>query len=112
MILIVRIKAGKEEIKTMAEDLKGYIKVVVDIERGILAGGGKRHVDAEQMLLEDGSRQYDLWGGGYDMDTNEIDYNSMINVRPGQGNLSRDVVDPAIRREFDIIVNKLIIETL
>ena len=110
MIIIIRKKATHEEIKKMAEDLKGYIKVVIDIERKILAGGGKRHVDAEQMLLEDGSQQEDLWGGGYDMETGEIDYNSMINIRPRQGNLSRDVASAEIRKEFDILVKDLLIK--
>lgn len=112
MILIICKKATKEEIQKMSKDLRGYIKVVIDIELGILAGGGKRHVDAEQMLLEDGSRQDDLWGGGYDLDIEEIDYNSMINIRPAQGNLSRDVGDAGIRSEFDIIIKKLLIDAI
>jgi hypothetical protein len=47
MMLIIRKKADPESIKIVAEDLKGYIKVVVDIERQILAAGGEKHVDYE-----------------------------------------------------------------
>ena len=108
MILIIRKKATKEEIKKMAEDFHGYIKVVVDIERETLAGGGKKHVDCEQMLLEDGSRQDNLWGGGIDVQTKEIDYNSMINIRPSQGNMSREIMDADIRQKFDKIVQILL----
>lgn len=110
MILIISKKANKEEIKKMAEDFGGdYIKVVIDIERKILAGGGEKHVDAKQILLQNGSSQKNLWGGGLDPATNEIDYNSMINLRPGQGNLSRDILSSDIRLEFDIIVKELLI---
>lgn len=92
----------------MAEDLAGYIKIVVDIHREILSGGGGRHVDGEQILLEDGSKQEDLWGGGFDLETGEVDYNSMINIRPSQNNLSRDIMSSEIRKEFDILVKKLL----
>lgn len=107
MILIIRNKATKEEIKKMAEDFDGYIKVVVDTEKGILAGGGKKHVDAEQMLLSDGSKQEYLWGGGYDLDTGDIDYNSMINIRPSWGNFSREIMSMDVRKDFDAIVKVL-----
>ncbi len=108
MILIITKKATEEQMLQMSEDLDGYIKVVVDIELGILAGGGKRHVDAEQVMLENGSKQEDLWGGGYDAETKQIDYNSMINVRPRQGNMSRDIMSVAIRKDFDKIVTELL----
>lgn len=108
MILIIRKKATEEELQKMAEDFSGYIKVVVDSERGVLAGGGKRHVDAEQLLLKDGSKQKDLWGGGFDLESQEIDYNSMINIRPSQNNFSRDVMSQEIRKSFDEIVKKLL----
>ncbi|MBI2443202.1 MAG: hypothetical protein HYV40_04840 [Candidatus Levybacteria bacterium] len=109
MILIIRKKATQEEMEEMAEDLDGYIKVVVDIEQGILAGGGKRHFDAEQVLLGDGSHQEDLWGGGYDRESGQMDYNSMINVRPRQGNMSRDIMSTEIRKIFDRILKDLLL---
>lgn len=36
--------------------LQTYVKLAVDIERGILAGGGAMHADCEAVLLEDGSQ--------------------------------------------------------
>lgn len=110
MILIITKKATKEELQQMAEDFGGeYIKVVVDVKRHILAGGGEKHFEAEQKLIEDGSKQRNLWGGGIDPKTNEIDYNSMINLRPSAGNLSRDVLSKEIRQEFDTIVKALLL---
>lgn len=108
MVLIIRKKASKEEIKKLAKYFQGYIKVVVDIERGILAGGADRHVDEEKALLEDGSNQKNLWGGGIDLETGDIDYNSVINLRPSQDNPSRDILDKKIRDEFAKIVRELL----
>lgn len=110
MILIFEKKATNEEIEKVAEDFGGlYIKVVVDIKREILAAGGERHFDAEQKLLENGSKQADLWGGGLDIKTFEVDYNSMINLRPNQDNSSRDILSSEIRKRFDKIVRDILI---
>jgi len=46
----------------MSEDYQGYIKLVIDIERKILTGGGERHFDGEQLLLKNGSKQKNLLG--------------------------------------------------
>lgn len=108
MILVITKKATGEELQKMAEDLDGYVKIVVDIDREILTGGGKKHVDGEQILLKEGSHQDNLWGGGLDLETREIDYNSMINIRPSQNNLSRDIMSKEIRDKFDKIVNNLL----
>lgn len=109
MLLVIRKKAAKDEIEKMSEDLAGYIKVVVDIESRILAGGGQRHVEGEQKLLQEGSRQHNLWGGGFDTETKEIDYNSIINLRPSQDNPSRDILSLEIRKIFDEIIKDFLL---
>jgi len=109
MLLTINKKATQEEIKKMAEDFDGYIKVVVDIFQEVLAGGGKRHFEGEQKLLREGSKQQNLWGGGIDLETKEIDYNSIINLRPNQDNPSRDIMSSEIRKEFDRIVKDLVL---
>ena len=69
------------------------IKAVVDINRGLLAVDSPMHYDCEQLLLENGSRQEDLWGINLYLDEDNIDdiveFDSMINIRPAQGNRSR-----------------------
>ncbi|MEK7137295.1 MAG: DUF5674 family protein [Patescibacteria group bacterium] len=107
MLLIIRKPATPEEIASMAEDYDGFIKVVLDIEREIATGGGKMHVDGEQVLLKDGSKQANLWGGGIDWETKEVDYNSMINLRPADKNPSRDILSEETRTKFDAIVHRL-----
>lgn len=109
MLIIVSKKAAKEQLKKMAEDFDGYIKVVVDVGRGILAGGGKRHLEGEQKLLEEGSRQADLWGGGLDLETKEIDCDSVINLRPQHDNPSREILSKEIREKFDKIVKEFLL---
>lgn len=88
------------------------VKAVVDIERGIMAIGGLMHADEEAALIDDGSRQADLWGinlypaerGSDDF----VEFDSMINLRPGQGNRSRGVEDAPTRTNIIEIVDRLV----
>ncbi|MDP3918179.1 MAG: DUF5674 family protein [Candidatus Woesebacteria bacterium] len=107
-MITLSTKATSEEIKLISEHFHGYIKVVVDIEKKILCAGADRHVDEEQELLKSGSKQSNLCGGGMDIETGEIDYNSMINLRPNQNNPSRDILSIDIRKKFDDIVIKIL----
>ena len=109
MLLIIRTKIDVETLKRVAEDLKGYIKVVVDVRRGILSAGGSKHVDGEQLLLKDGSRQEDLWGAGLDLETKKMDFDSMINLRPKQ-NTSREILDQKIREQVEQITRSFLKE--
>ena len=106
---IIRSKIDPESRKKVAEDLKGYIKVVADIRRQILAAGGEKHVDAEQLLLEDSSHQKDLWGAGLDLETNEMDFDSLINLRPNQDR-NREILDKNIREKVEAITRSLLLE--
>lgn len=108
MILTAKEKITPEDLKKAAEDLSGYIKVVIDLEKGILTAGGLRHVEGEQILLKEGSKQENLWGGGLDLETGEIDFDSMINIRPSQGNTSREVLSSEIREKMRGVINKLL----
>jgi len=107
MLLIVRTKIDSQIRQKIAEDLKGYIKIVVDVRRKILAAGGEKHVDGERLLLEDGSRQEDLWGAGLDLETDEMDFDSLINLRPTQ-NRSREILDEEIRKKTVAIIQSLL----
>lgn len=95
--------------------LPGYfgdmIKAVVDVRQGKLGLDAELHADIEQALLAQGSSQYDLWGINLypEMDGEDfIEFDSLINIRPHQGNRSRDVQDPAIRKQIIDTVNRLI----
>lgn len=109
MTTVLTKKATEEQIEKMCYEFGNYTKVVVDVEKGILAGGAAMHYDEEQVLLEYGCKQENLWGGGIDFATGTIDYNSMINVRPNQENLSRDILSQEIRDKFKVVVEKLLL---
>ncbi len=91
----------------MSYEYGSYIKVVVDIEKGVLAGGGAMHYDDEQLLLESGCKQANLWGGGIDLETGEVTYDSMINIRPAQGNSKREIQAEEIKEKFKNIVETI-----
>ena len=105
---IIRSSITREELRVLAEEEFGdMVKAVADIGRGLLAVGGELHSDQEAVLLEDGSRQGDLWGINLYPDGSAedwIEFDSMINVRPSGGNRSRDVEDPATREAIRRIV--------
>jgi len=95
----------------LAPALGDMIKAVVDIERGVMAIGGEMHADEEAVLLDDGSRQVDLWGINlYPAESGPdwLEFDSMINVRPSRGNRSRDVEDPSVRDTIRRVIASLV----
>ena len=108
MVKILSERISDKDLKEVSSDLDGYVKVVIDIKREVLAAGGIRHVQGEELLLADGSAQSDLWGGGLDLETGDIDYDSMINIRPDQNNPSREVLDMKIRHKMTAILRRLL----
>jgi len=95
--------------------LPGYfgdmIKAVVDVKQCILGLDAELHADIEKELLAQGSMQADLWGINLypEMEGDDfIEFDSLINIRPYQGNRSRDVQDPAVRKQIIDVVNSLI----
>ena len=90
------------------------VKATVDIKKGLMVIGGELHADEEQLLLEKGSAQADLWGINLYPDrfgtTEFVEFDSMINLRPSQNNMSRGVENPAVRQTIEDVVNKLVIK--
>ncbi len=91
----------KEEIQKLREQFDVYIKTVINVKNKICSAGCNRHFESEKILLDQESNQNDLWGGGVDLETLTIDGNSMINIRPAQGNTSNEIQDPQIRKVFE-----------
>lgn len=110
---IVDDKIKLSELEEMAKKMFGnLVKAVVDIEKHIMALDAEMHADEEQALIEQGSRQNNLWGinlypemfGQDDF----VEFDSMINLRPSQDNRSRGVDDPVIQKKIIKIVNDLV----
>lgn len=98
-IHITRSRATEAQIREMLEGLETYIKLAVDVERSILAGGGEYHADCEEVLLEDGSRQEDIWGADWHPESQVVDFGALINIRPHQGNRGMEIEDQSGAKE-------------
>ena len=110
---IVRTPIGRSTLEAMAEAMFGnLVKAVVDVEQGIMAVGGEMHADEEALLLDEGSPQASLWGINlYPAEFGTprfIEFDSVINIRPRQGNRSRSVDDAAVRAAVTSIVDRLV----
>src|SRR3989344_6885778 len=109
-ILIVEKHISREELKKHL--LEGtLVKAVIDLDRRIMAIGGALHADEEQVLLEDGSIQQNLWGINLypdDVSDSWIEFDSMINIRPTQGNRSRGIEDIEIQKKIRSVVSSLV----
>jgi hypothetical protein len=103
-IVVVRDRIAAADLATLVERFFGdMVKYVVDVHREVGAIGGELHADAEQVLLEDGSRQEDLWGANYYPGRGTeacIEFTSLINIRPSQGNRSMEIEDVEIRERI------------
>jgi hypothetical protein len=94
-----------------AASFGNMVKAVVDVELEILVLGGEMHADEEALLLEQGSSQENLWGINIypELGADQwIEFDSMINLRPSQGNRSRYVESESLRRTITAIVQKRI----
>ena len=109
---IIEHQIAFDEFARMAAAVFGnMVKAVVDIEREVLAIDGELHSDLEALLIEDGSNPQSLWGinlypelqGG-----DFVEFDSMINMRPSQGNRSRGVEDAKTREKIIQVVAKRI----
>lgn len=109
-MFIVQEKISLDELKTMAQQGFGdLVKAVVDVEKEIMVIDAELHSDEEELLIENGSEQKNLWGINLypALDNNDfIEFDSMINLRPSFGNSSRGVDDPQIREKIIFIVNQ------
>ncbi len=91
----------KEEIKKLREQFDSYIKTVIDVESKTCCAGMDRHFEGEKILIDQGSIQSKIWGGGIDLDEKVIDFNSFINIRPTDNNTSNEIQNAEIRLLFE-----------
>jgi hypothetical protein len=89
-----------DEIEKLSEEFEVYIKTVIDLEKKICSAGMNRYFEGEQILLKQDSKQSNIWGGGVDLETKEVDYNSFINIRPRDNNRKNDIQDEEIKKKY------------
>ena len=111
---VVEENISIDELKRMSSKMFGnLVKAVLDIEKKILVVDAELHSDQESYLLQLGSKQENLWGINIYPELQKedrIEFDSMINLRPSQGNSSRGVESEEIKKKILDIVNTKIIE--
>ncbi|OFZ18302.1 MAG: hypothetical protein A2Z20_11670 [Bdellovibrionales bacterium RBG_16_40_8] len=112
-MFIVSDKIDKTILRDLCDAWFGQmVKIVVDIEREIIALGGQLHADAEYLLIQHGSRQVDVWGANYypfNAPAKRIEYTALINIRPHQENPAMEIASGTIKKRVESIVKKLLL---
>ena len=96
-----------DQLQEMLEAQGSYIKLAVDVAQGVLVGGGEYHVDCEEMLLAQGSRQEDVWGADWYPDSGTVAFGALINIRPRQHNRAMEVQDATLRARIEHVVRNV-----
>ena len=108
MIHFIYTRATPQEIREMLEVYGDYIKLAVDVERNVLAGGGKLHADCESVLLDNGSENDSVWGADWYPFSQKIEFEAMLNIRPRLGNRSMYLQNPDLRERIARITDNLL----
>lgn len=102
-VVLIKDRVTEEDLKAAQEEYGDFIKVNVDIKSGLITIGGEWHADGEKVLLANGSKQGDLWGGGINIKSKVINYTALINIKP-KINPSHVIMDSKVRQKFDEIL--------
>lgn len=109
-MIIIKTKTPLQEIKNDHNHFfESMVKGVADINNQLIALDADLHADLEELLLEEGSNQADLWGFNIFLkEPNQIEYTSLINIRPTQGNRSMKIEDDKIKKQVEKLIHELI----
>ena len=113
MIKVIDKKIDKHILKEICDaHFKTMVKFVVDIKLKKMGVGGELHSDAEELLINEGSNQENIWGANlypYKSGDERLEYTSLINIRPGQGNLSMEIENESLRKKIQIMTEQLLL---
>lgn len=108
---ILRAKLSQEELTDLARDTFGdMVKLVIDVERDRATAGGMLHADGEQLPLDDGSKQSDVWGANFYPARGaggRLDYTALINIRPDE-NPDQRILSAPLRERVRLAVERWI----
>ncbi|OGZ63606.1 MAG: hypothetical protein A3A98_02825 [Candidatus Staskawiczbacteria bacterium RIFCSPLOWO2_01_FULL_40_39] len=110
---IVKESIEISELKEMMARMSGvFVKAVVDIEKEIMAVDAELHADLMEFLIEkEASEPKNIWGVNiYPEKAGEdfIEFDSMVNIKPGLGNRTRSVDSLQMQEKIRGIIKKLI----
>ena len=113
-MIILTQPISKSELRELAKACFGdLVKGVTDVDKGLVALDAELHSDLEAMLLAQGSEQNSLWGFNLYPELEDedfLEFDSLINIRPAQGNRSRGVEDGHIQQKIKDLMAKWIRE--
>jgi len=104
--VLVKDKITLSDLQKAKEDYGDYVKVTADVERKKIVIGGQWHADGERLLIQNGSKQSDIWGGGINLITNQVETFALINLKPSENNNSQEILEPKTREKFIKIVKE------
>ena len=96
----------KEELLNLQKVYGDYVKLTVDLEKDWVVVGGELHADGEKILLEKESKQDNIWGGGINFESKQVDTTAVLNLRPRLKNDSLEILDTQRREQFIQVVRK------
>jgi hypothetical protein len=112
-IKLIKEPISKSEVLEIAKEFYiDMVKGVVDIEREVIALGGEYHMDANMILIGNGSKQQNVWGFNIypkQIGDDWIEYTSLINIRPKMGNMDMVIKNKEICDKMKKIIEKLIV---
>lgn len=83
---LLRQTPTRDQLQEMLEAQGSYIKLAVDVPQAVVVGGGEYHADCEEVLIERGSQQEDIWGADWYPESRTVTFGALVNIRPRQGN--------------------------
>ena len=96
-----------KDLSLLTQEYPQYIKLSADIDKKILYGGSHLHYDCEQkLIIEQNSKNQDIWSEGVNLITKKIEYNAVANIKPNLDNPSTEILNPEIRQIFKTIVKQ------
>ncbi|MEK7526589.1 MAG: DUF5674 family protein [Patescibacteria group bacterium] len=100
-VVIIKDILTVQDVEKAREEYKDYIKITVDIDKGVVAIGGQFHADAEMVMMQEyNCKQSSIWGGGYQISKDTFIVDALINMRPSDNNPSSDILNPEKREKF------------
>lgn len=106
---LIRRPLTKQEISTLRNRYGDYLKLTVDLENEIVVAACELHADGEEILIREGGRTENIWGGGINLEKKTIDTTAIINLRPRLNNESMEILDSKRRKKFLSIVKKIFV---
>ncbi len=104
---LIKAKISNERRKKLTKKFGEYAKITADIENSWLVIGPELHADGEKLLIEQGSTNENIWGGGINLNNMEIDTTAVMNIRPSLNNNSMEILAPERREKFILVVKEI-----